>query len=263
MPEDTDMPSLLFRFCRRCALTFLVLAAPGLAAAATSNTLTVSPSTVLMDTQFNGTELTVNGSVPAGAELLVRVVGEPSDLHLREKGKVFGLLWMNVGKVNLHNVPGVCLLNGSLPLAQLGKAAQPYRLEALTKAIGIEQEGGDPAVDIPHELLLLKTKEGLYRESAEGITMGEPRDGMRPFTAHIRIPSSLKPGEYRVEALALKGDAVIDKSQVTISAALTGFPKWLSELAYQKSALYGVMATVIAIVSGLVIGLVFQSKGAH
>lgn len=256
------MASLMFRCCRGTAL-LLLLALPGLTSAATIATLTVSPSTVPMDTQFNGTDLTVTGSVPAGAEVLVRLIGEPGDLHLREKGKVFGLLWMNVGKVNLHNVPGVCLLNGSQPLAKLGNGAQPYRLEALTKAIGIEQEGGNPAIDIPHELLLLKTKEGLYRESEEGITMGEARDGMRPFTTHIQIPPSLKPGEYTVEAIALRGDAAIGQTQATITAALVGFPKWLSELAYQKSVLYGVMATVVAIVSGLAIGLVFQSKGGH
>lgn len=256
------MPSLLFR-CWRSAALLLLLALPGLAAAATTNTLSLSPSTVLMDSQFNGTDLTVTGSVPAGAEVLVRLMGEPGELHLREKGKVFGLLWMNVGKVHLSNVPGVCLMHSSLPLALLGKGAQPYRLETMTKAIGIEQEGGDATIDISHELLLLKTKEGLYHEAAEGVTLGETSDGLRPFTAHIRIPSSLRPGEYKVEAIALQGDAVVAQSQTTIAATLVGFPKWLSDLAYQKSALYGVMATVIAIVSGLVIGLVFQSKGAH
>lgn len=256
------MASLLLR-CWRSASLLLLLALPCLASAATTNTLNLSPDTVLMGSQFNGTDLTVTGSVPAGSEVLVRLIGEPGELHLREKGKVFGLLWMNVGKVKLTNVPGVCLTDASLPLPLLGKGAQPFRLEAMAKAIGIEQEGGDPSIDIPHELLLLKTKEGLYHEGAEGVTMGEAKDGVRPFTAKIHIPSSLKPGEYRVEAIALQADAVVGQSQATITAALVGFPKWLSDLAYQKSALYGVMATVIAIVSGLAIGLVFQSKGAH
>lgn len=256
------MPSLMFR-CLQSVAVLLLLALPGLASATATNTLGVTPSTVLMGSQFNGTDLTVTGTVPAGADVLVRLMGAPGELHLREKGKVFGLLWMNVGKVNLTNVPGVCLMNSSLPLPLLGKGAQPYRLEAMVKAIGIEQEGGDSSIDIPHQLLLLKTKEGLYHEAAEGITMGEPTDGMRPFTAHIHVPSALKPGEYQVEAIAFQGDEAVGQSQATITATLVGFPKWLSDLAYQKSMLYGVMATVIAIVSGLVIGLVFQSKGAH
>lgn len=250
-------------FFKRLALTALLAAVPCLAAAGPANTLNVTPASIVMDAQYSGVDLTVTGSVPTGADVLVRVTGTPGELHLREKGKVFGLLWMNVGKVTLSNVPSVCLIAASRPLAQLGPVAASFRLDALTKAIGVEQQGGDESVDIPHELLLLKSREGLYREGAEGISLGPEQGGMQPFTARVGMPSSLKPGTYQVEAIALRDNAVVGSTSATITAALAGFPKWLSELAYQKSALYGVMATVIAIVSGLAIGLVFQSKGAH
>ena len=36
----------------------------------------------------------------------------------------------------------------------------------------------DASIDIPHELLLLKTKEGLYHEAAEGITLGPVKNGL-------------------------------------------------------------------------------------
>ncbi|MCL2457808.1 MAG: TIGR02186 family protein [Desulfobulbus sp.] len=249
-------------FCAQLALAALMLVVPGLAAAA-GGTLTVSPSAIVMGAQFNGIDLTVTGSVPAGVDVIVRLTGTPDELHLREKGKIFGLLWMNVGQVTATNVPSVYLVSGSRPLQQMGAGAAPFRLEALTGTFGIKEEGADSSIDIPHELLLLKSKEGLYRETAEGITLGETTGDMQQFSAHIKAPSSLKPGEYRVEAIALKNGSVIGQSQTVIDATLTGFPKWLSDLAYQKSVLYGVMATVIAIFSGLVIGLVFQGKGAH
>jgi len=255
------MRATLAQMITPLAAAALLLAAPCLGSAAT--TLNVNPSAIVMGAQYNGVDLTVTGEIPADSDLIVRMVGTPSDLHLRQKGKVFGLLWMNVGKVTLTNVPSVCLTTATQPLPQLGKGGAPYRLEALTKAIGVEQEGGDQSIDIPHQLLLLKTKEGLYHEAAEGITLGPVQDGMQSYTAHIKVPSSLKPGEYKVEAVALHDDVVVNAADATIKATLTGFPKWLSELAYQKSVLYGVMATVIAIVSGLVIGLVFQSKEAH
>ncbi len=244
------------------AVTALLLAAPCLGLAATT-TLSVSPASIVMGTQYNGVDLTVTGEVPENSDVIVRLVGTPSELHLREKGKVFGLLWMNVGKVTLTNVPSVCLTDATRPLPQLGKGAAPYRLEALTKAIGVKQEGKDESINIPHELLLLKTKEGLYHEGAEGISLGSVKDGLQSYTAHIKVPSSLKPGEYKLEAIALQDDAVVGSAETSITAALSGFPKWLSELAYQKSVLYGVLATVIAIVSGLIIGLIFQSKEAH
>lgn len=257
------MHAILTLIRRFLAVLAVLLTVPCLALAAAQPTLNVSPASIVMGTQYNGVELTVTGEVPADSDLIVRMVGTPSDLHMREKGKVFGLLWMNVGKVTLSNVPSVCLTSATRPLPQLGKGAVPYTLESLAKTIGVEQDGQGQAIDIPHELLLLKTKEGLYHEAAEGISLGPVKDGMQSYTAHVKVPSSLKPGAYTVEAIALHNDAVVSEAKTTIVAALTGFPKWLSELAYQKSALYGVMATVIAIASGLVIGLVFHSKGAH
>ena len=256
------MQTQLIKYVKGLILASMMLSLPGLAPAA-ETTVNVNPASIVMGTQYNGVDLTVTGEIPAGADLLVRLVGTPGDLHLREKGKVFGLLWMNVGKVTLTNVPSVCLTRATRPLPQLGKSAAPYRLDAVTRAIGVEEEGANQAIDIPHELLLLKGKEGLYHEAAEGISLGAVKEGMQSYTAHIKVPSSLKPGEYKVEAVAISNDAVVGQADTTIKAALSGFPKWLSELAYQKSVLYGVMATVIAIVSGLLIGLVFQSKEAH
>nr|WP_321464418.1 TIGR02186 family protein [uncultured Desulfobulbus sp.] len=252
----------LMKFIKGLLLASLMLALPCLAPAA-ETTVNVSPTAIVMGAKYNGVDLTVTGEIPEGSDLIVRLVGTPGDLHLREKGKVFGLLWMNVGKLTLTNVPSVCLTSATRPLPQLGKGAASYRLDALTSAIGVEEEGANKSIDIPHELLKLKTKEGLYHEAAEGIKLGSVKNGLQSYTAHIKVPSSLKPGEYKVEAVAISDDAVVGEADTTIKAALSGFPKWLSELAYQKSVLYGVMATVIAIVSGLLIGLVFQSKEAH
>ncbi len=256
------MRAPFFTLIKPLAVAALLLVTPCLGSAATT-TLNVNPSSIVMGAQYNGVDLTVTGEVPEHSDVIVRLVGTPSELHLREKGKVFGLLWMNVGKVTLTNVPSVCLTDATRPLPQLGKGAAPYRLEAVTKAIGVEQDGKDASIDIPHELLLLKTKEGLYHEAAEGITLGPVKNGLQSYTAHIKVPSSLKPGDYKLEAIALRDDAVIGEADTAIKAALAGFPRWLSEMAYQNSLLYGVMATVIAIVSGLLVGLVFQSKEAH
>lgn len=258
-----NMKATLQKHLKAWLPAVVALFLPCLAAASATDNLAVTPANIVMGAKYNGLNLQVTGTVPADSDVIVRFSGAPKELHLREKGKVFGLLWMNVGKVTLNNVPNVCLINASHPFEQIGQAATPFRLDALAKGIGIEKHGGDDAIDIPHELLLLKSKEGLYSESTQGITLGPNEGGLRTFNAMIKIPSALAPGDYQVEAIAVHNNTVTDRYTTTVKAELVGFPKWLSELAYQKSALYGVMATVIAIFSGLAIGLVFQSKGAH
>ena len=76
-------------------------------------TVSTNPSAILIGTQYDGMQLEVSGTVPAGSEVVLRFTGAPSELHLREKGKVFGLLWMNVGKVVVNNVPKVCIIDSS------------------------------------------------------------------------------------------------------------------------------------------------------
>jgi len=242
----------------------LVLALPLAAGAATGIAMNSTPAGIEMGAQYNGLTLKVNGTIPAGSDLVLRFTGAPADLHLREKGKVMGLLWMNVGKVTVKNVPKVCIVDTSRALADLGTAAAPYGLEGVMKSIEIEEgSAANSAINIEKELLQLKEGEGLYSENGHGITLGPDEGSSRSFSAELVIPSALAPGSYRLEAVAVQDSQVVAQGETSVTAKLIGFPAWLSRLAFEKSLLYGIMATVIAIVSGLAIGLVFQSKGAH
>lgn len=260
--EGTEMANILCKPWKGLALLFLVLL-PSLSLAEGPMTMSATPSTILMGARYDGISLKVTGSVPAGSDVVLRFTGAPEDLHLREKGKVFGLLWMNVGKVALKNVPKVCLIDSSRSFADLGAIAAPFRLESLGGTIEIEKDAVGGEIDVIHELLLLKKYDYLYHESAGGVVLGPDKGDSRTFTADIAVPSALAPGLYRVEAAAIRNGALVGKASSAVEASLSGFPGWLNKMAFDRALLYGVLATVIAIVSGLAIGLVFQSKGAH
>ena len=250
------------RHAFRLALLFAVLALPFPALAGEIGGLTVAPQHILMGAQYDGLNLQVHGTVPAGSDVIVLFTGAAEELHLREKGKVFGLLWMNVGTVTLKNVPKACLIDSSKSFDELGKVATPYRLDGLRDAIEVKN-GGSGNIDIASELLLLKKHEGLYREGAKGVTLGADEGANHTFSASLPIPSAIAPGDYQVEAVAIKDGAVVGRYAAAVQAELSGFPRWLYNLAFERSLLYGILATLIALVSGLAIGLVFQSKGAH
>lgn len=226
-------------------------------------TLSISPRVIHIGAQYDGTQLQVSGTVPAGSDVVLRFAGAPSDLHLREKGKIFGLLWMNVGKVTLKNVPKVCIVDSSRDFDKLGPAAIPFNLEGLVNNIEVEHDLTAETVDVKQELLQLKINEGLYSESELGITLSPDADGRRNFSAILPIPSALAPGEYTVETVAIRDGQVVGRTSSAITSEMIGFPRWLSNLAFGRSLLYGMMATAIALVSGLVIGLIFQGKGVH
>ncbi len=244
-----------------CLLAAAVV--PGLAVAGQPVTVSTNPSAILIGTQYDGMQLEVSGTVPAGSEVVLRFTGAPSELHLREKGKVFGLLWMNVGKVVVNNVPKVCIIDSSSSLSKLGPAAGSLSLAGLMKQVQVEEGVDGNSIDIEKELLLLKKEERLYSESENGVVLGPDNGGTRTFSAVLPIPSALAPGDYQVDVAAVGNGQIVAETTTAITAQMVGFPDWLSKLAFGRSLLYGVMATVIALVSGLAIGLVFQSRGAH
>jgi hypothetical protein len=221
------------------------------------------PSEIGIGASYNGVALGVNGTVPAGSDVVLRFTGDPVELQMREKGKVFGLLWMNRDVVKFKNVPNVCLIQASRPFAELGAAAGSYRLKNVRQQVTVEAAGEGPDFDAPHELLRLKEREGLCAESVGGFTLGPEDNGMQSFAGALGLPSALAPGSYRLEAVALKGGSLIGQASVPVTVRLVGIPAWLKELAVQHGMLYGILACVIAILSGLLIGLLFQSKGAH
>ena len=249
------------------ALAATVPAAPALAAedgaAATAATaLTLSPSEIEIGAGYNGLTLTVTGRIPEGTQAVVRFTGEPQALNMKEKGKAFGLLWMNMDSLHFTNVPGVCILDSSTRFADLGEAGAALNLDGLASGIRVEPSSAKDA-GLVAELLRFKRADGLYLQNEGGVTLGESEGGLRSFTARLAIPSRLSAGAYSVEVVAVRDGQVAARSARPLEARLIGAPRVLADLAFGHAAWYGVLSALLAILGGLAIGLVFQSKEAH
>ncbi len=247
----------LYRIISAAALTITLCCASLPARAEDPVALTVKPADINISASYRGTVLHVEGLAPHGSAIAVRFAGASSDLALRQKGKAFGLLWMNLGTVHLHNVPSVFLVASSRPLADIGGAT--LGLEAVRESVTV-QEGKDKTIDIPAELVKLKQQDGLYRETTGGITVADNGS----FTADLSIPSRLSPGAYTVEVFALNNNSILGSATAPVTVRLVGMPAWIDHMARDNSLLYGILSTLVAIFGGLAIGMIFQSKGgAH
>lgn len=227
--------------------------------------LEVNSKIIDIGTFYNGVTLKASGSIPEGSEAFLKFSGKPSELHMKEKGKAMGLLWMNLNSLVFRNVPSVFLVSSSEVFsgpADNGGIMDKIGLSSLKNTISVEAEKTDKAFAV-NELIKLKKNEGLYRENSGNILFIPGSGGQKNFKAEIQVPSRLVPGEYSLELLFVKDGQIVSQAIQPITASLSGFPKLMSDLAFGNSLLYGVLATVIAILAGLAIGMVFQSKGAH
>lgn len=222
----------------------------------------LSPQHVAISALYDGQDLTVTGEAPAGSQVVVRLAGEPRSFDMKRKGRVLGLLWMNTEKVTFSEAPSVFLVAASpeTPAASLAALGVP----GLSGKITVASQEPDKAALVT-EFLKYQQAEKLYRENAGQVTLGPDAGQRRPFTAVLHLPSRLSPGAYAVEVLALQDGAVAARGDVSLQASFVGAPAFLADMAFGHGALYGILASIIAILGGLVIGQLFRGakSGAH
>ncbi len=221
--------------------------------------LTVRPNLISIGTHYDGRHLTVTGTVPEGCTAVIRMLGKRENTSFKEKGKAFGLLWMNMATVTLADVPNVFLMNVDQDIyAHGGSSWNQLNL-------GFMSLKGETDGTVFNEFLKLKKKEGLYEVQEGGITYGPVTDGLRTFSGGLDVPSELRQGIYQVEAFAVRdGTTVVGQSSEAVHAELEGLPALITSVAYGHALFYGLFATFIAILAGLLMTIIFRERGgAH
>ncbi|HIJ78626.1 MAG: TIGR02186 family protein [Desulfobulbaceae bacterium] len=245
--------------------TMLVLA--GLTANAFAENdinLSLEPAVVQISAFYNGTTVKVTGQIPATAEAVVRVTGSGEELHLKKKGKVGGLLWMNTGDVSFENAPTVVMLYTPAAITDLeASPVSPFSFHALKEKVEILPATEDKDF-LFGEFLKLKQKDGLYITHQDAVSYGPIENDTKTFTVEMTIPTMMKPGRYTVELAAAQNGHLIGIASKEMKIEMIGFPAELTKLAFGKPIFFGVMAVLIAIGAGLFTGILFKSKGgAH
>jgi uncharacterized protein (TIGR02186 family) len=233
---------------------------------ASAITLELKPDEVLINATYNGTNVIVTGEIPRESEAAVLLMGNYEDVSLKKKGKALGLLWMNMGNVIIHNIPNVYLLYTDKSISELS-SRQPADQKELEIGFQSLQKGASITSDFKgpentdllfEEFLKLKKSEGLYAAVENAVSYQPIDEAVKSFAASLTISPRLKHGQYEVRVFAIKEGVIIDKNSKLLEVKEVGFPAFISKMAYEQSALYGILAAVIAIAAGLIMGLIFS-----
>jgi hypothetical protein len=226
----------------------------------------IQPHTIRIGSFFPGGKVTVRAVVPHGDQVAFRIVGPREELALMRKGRVGGL-WMNVQQIHFKNLPKAYLLWTSEKLASLEAegAEKPMKLNYLSVlSNSLEPPNQEEGSLLLKELIKLKEADKLYH-IFEGTVRIKPleKETWDQADALLELPPKIYPGSYALELMAFnKGNGRLLHSS-TLEVKLVGFPALISGLAMGKGLWYGILAVLIALVSGLLIGIVFSSKGGH
>jgi uncharacterized protein (TIGR02186 family) len=237
---------------------------------AVSVELTLEPSEVRAGMFFDGATVRVSAQVPEGLGVTVSCVGPEGSVVLNRKGKALGLIWMNVGEVEIDGAPALYLLHTSgelggpatdSALANLGVGYVALEHRATIRGIPGEGEEGH----FFREFVSLKESDGLYSTSAGSVESEPGAEGMVRVWTELRLPAKTPPGEYRILAHGFAGEDGTLLGSAPLRVVQVGMAASIHNLATEHGLLYGILAVVVAIVVGLLTGVLFGlgSKKAH
>ena len=219
--------------------------------------LRVDPATIPIGLSYGGAEVHVTADVPPDMPVALVVEGKYAPLELKKKGKVWGVLWMNVGDLAYEDVPDAYMLATSAPLGELADpatlAGAGIGYPALARAAG-----GDAAL-FP-EVIKLQEHDGLFSQHEGGIKL-TPSAGRSHLEATFAFLPRVPAGQYSLRLVGFDRGGPRCLASTTLALEQVGLAKQLRTLAMQRGLLYGITAVIVALVAGLATGLIF-GKGA-
>lgn len=233
-------------------------------AAACSVNLEVVPETVGIGTFFQGREVTVSAKVPQGVEAVVEILGGSVSERLMRKER-WGPLWLNREEVEVKNAPSLYLAASTDPaLLHNPSDFREWGYGAMAERIRFHGQAGDEIRRwLLSEFIRLKETQGLYNVFPGQVAGSDTEDECPRVRTSFFLPSNVKPGRYEVRLLLTQHGELIGQTGTSVEVRLEGLPALLSSLAQNHPLLYGVLAVVLAMLAGFLIGHIFKGRAAH
>jgi hypothetical protein len=224
----------------------------------------VRPDVVEIGAFFSGRAVKVIGNIPQGTQAVIEIIGPTAVEHLMRKGRRGGL-WMNVGEVEVQGAPSLYLAaSTTASLLKVPPGGATWGYPALKQQIcfagQVEQTERDMFLE---QFFQLKDSEGVYAIFPGNLKLSGASGDRQTVTGVFPVPTTVKPGAYRVCLTAVQGSQVVAKQTSNLEVVMVGFPARLASLAYGHGATYGILAVIIAIVTGFAMGFLFKGGGGH
>jgi uncharacterized protein (TIGR02186 family) len=257
-------------------LMVFVLAGAGLGYAQTSSedrqkvVTAASKNIIEIGLSYQGDQIHFFGVSPVrDCDLIVRLTAEKSEeVKLSMKGRV-GPFWMAVKQYEVTNAPFMYKIHSTKPIDQIAppEIAQELDLgyQAVQKRMKLHLARGDAAPEdanlVFKGLVKIKEEANLYNIIADPKRL-EVTEG-RLFKHYFRFPPAATEGTYLVESYAFKDKQLVGYGRDFIQIKKVGLEYWLTDISQNYPLIFGIMAVVIALGVGLLVGMIFKKGGHH
>ncbi len=212
---------------------------------------------VAISTGFAGTDVLLFGATEGKGDVVVIVRGPDRPVVVHRKSRVLGV-WVNTAKMTFDRAPSFYAIASSRPLADIAPSTVLARhqmgLGNLRLALSWAKASANVAQEWRAGLIRNHEAQGLYRVEVGRVTFL----GNRLFRAGIHLPANVHTGTYQVEVFHLQGGRVVSAQTTPLQVSKIGLQAEIYDFAYQNSALYGMIAILVALMAGWAAHLAFR-----
>ena len=221
---------------------------------------------IKIDFFYHGSTVSIAGEADPGVDLVIKLTDRAGHQVMKQKGKVGGLLWMNVGVLNFEHTPNFYAVHSTRKLEDILSPGEmeKYTLgyPALEKQVEVTPVA-DEAEKIKWFGEFVKYKEAskVYVSTYGKITTTATNDGHLGYYILTDWPYQASPGDYLVTVYAVKNGKVVEQAESKVNVEQVGTVKTLATMAKSSAAFYGILSVGIALGAGFGVGMVFRKGG--
>ncbi|MEN0087598.1 MAG: TIGR02186 family protein, partial [Pseudomonadota bacterium] len=203
---------------------------------------------ISIGSDFNGTDLTIFGSVENGLakfgdtqhyDVVVELQGPSEMSEVRLKERVLGI-WVNTKGRRVQAAPGSYSLSSTRPLDDIANAVTFRGLGIGMQSVPIAIENSDQ--EFAEAFKRLKTSKGLYVQNVGAIGFLSPV----LFKARVEIPASVPIGDHIVRGYLFKDGALLDTAATEFTVSKSGFEAFTYNAAQNYGLYYGLVCVALA-----------------
>ena len=239
------------------ALIILFLLAPH--AYGTALIIDSSTSEVQVSSSFIGTDVMVFGTANDKDDIIVVITGPTETAIVRKKGRVSGI-WINKEKLEFREIPGFYAIASTRPLSEITETDELKKQKIgihnviTTASLSSKDENIKTFKSFKDALVRGQKTKGLYLDAPLTIDVVSKR----LFKTTFHFPNNMTTGIYTVKVIAFQKKRLVSTVSKTISVEKIGIGADVFKFAKEQSALYGLLAILIAVLSGWIASVIFR-----
>ncbi|MCK9420519.1 MAG: TIGR02186 family protein [Nitrospirae bacterium] len=221
---------------------------------------------ITIDFFYHGSTVSVRGISDPGVDLVIKITSPEGHQVMKQKGKIAGVLWMNVGQLKFEQTPNFYEVFSTKKVEDILSVEEREKYvigyPALAKHVDITPVANEEEKTKWFDEFV-KFKEGskVYTTSFGKIDTKLNAEGSQDYYILTDWPYQAQPGDYLVSVYAVKDNKVIEQAQAKVNVEQVGMVKTLATMAQNSPAIYGFLSIGVALGAGVGVSMVFRKGG--